>query len=281
MKLYELIRFGESILKDSGITESANDAKLLWYYVSGMNSLNYLTEKMNVVDDALVDNYVSLINERAKRVPLQYITGIAGFMGMDFYTSKNVLIPRMDTETLVEESLKLIKKCKNNKPAILDMCCGSGCIGISISILYKDSKVTLADISDDAICLSDKNAASLGSECKIVKSDLFDNITDTYDFIISNPPYIETDAISWLMPEVRDYEPILALDGSKDGLLFYRRIIDDAYKYLKDDGYVLFEIGNNQAEDVQHLFVAADYDDVHVVKDINGNDRVVYAHKHS
>lgn len=118
----------------------------------------------------------------------------------------------------------------------------------------------------------------LAASCDVIKSDLFEKINDRYDFIISNPPYIESDVIESLMPEVRDYEPRLALDGSSDGLVFYRRIIWDAAKYLKDDGYVLFEIGNNQAEDVQHLLVDAGYDDIHVIKDLCGNDRVVYGH---
>lgn len=278
MKIYELIKYGIDRLRDCNITEAETDAELLWLHVSKMDKMKLLLEKGQEAEKDLEQAYLSLIEKRARRIPLQYITGIAGFMGMDFHTAKDVLIPRMDTETLVIKALALIGACKTDFPKVLDMCCGSGCIGISIKKLSDKCHVTLADISDAALELTKENAMVLGASCDVIKSNLFENINDRYDFIISNPPYIESDVIESLMPEVRDYEPRLALDGSGDGLVFYRRIICDAAKYLKDDGYVLFEIGNNQAEDVQHLLVDAGYDDIHVLKDLCGNDRVVYGH---
>lgn len=278
MKIYELIRYGMNRLKDCNITEAETDAELLWLHVSQMDKTKLLLEKGQEAEKALEQEYLSLIEKRSQRIPLQYITGIAGFMGMDFHTAKDVLIPRMDTETLVMKALELIANCKTDFPRVLDLCCGSGCIGISVKKLSDKCHVTLADISEAALALTKENAMVLGASCDVIKSDLFEKINDRYDFIISNPPYIESDVIESLMPEVRNYEPRLALDGSSDGLVFYRRIIWDAAKYLKDDGYVLFEIGNNQAEDVQHLLVDAGYDDIHVIKDLCGNDRVVYGH---
>lgn len=278
MKIYELIRYGMNRLKDCNIAEAETDAELLWLHVSQMDKTKLLLEKGQEAEKALEQEYLSLIEKRSQRIPLQYITGIVGFMGMEFHTAKDVLIPRMDTETLVMKVLELIGNCKTDFPKVLDLCCGSGCIGISVKKLSDKCHVTLADISDAALALTKENAMVLGASCDVIKSDLFEKINDRYDFIISNPPYIESDVIESLMPEVRDYEPRLALDGSSDGLVFYRRIIWDAAKYLKDDGYVLFEIGNNQAEDVQHLLVDAGYDDIHVIKDLCGNDRVVYGH---
>jgi release factor glutamine methyltransferase len=197
---------------------------------------------------------------------------------MEFKVSKNVLIPRYDTETLVETALSLAKKKSDIE--ILDLCCGSGCIGITCGMIMPDSQVTLVDISPDAIKLTKDNIEKLaGDEAgrfKVLSSNLFEKIQDKFDFILSNPPYIKSEVIETLMPEVKDYEPRLALDGTEDGLYFYRAIVKDAEKYLKDDGYVVFEIGNDQTEDVQHLLVDAGYTDVCVKKDLCGNDRVVY-----
>lgn len=238
----------------------------------------------------LENTYNEAVDRRCARIPLQYITGIQNFMGYDFDTSENVLIPRQDTETLVETALKLTTGCRNmgqshklesarQMLSVLDMCCGSGCIGISYGLMNKDSRVTLADISDAALVLAGRNMEKLcrgEDRFSVVKSDLFDDIEGRFDLIMSNPPYIRTNVIDTLMPEVRDNEPRLALDGSEDGLYFYRIIVDRARKYIKDEGYVVFEIGNDQAEDVQHLFVDSGYEDIHVVQDLSHNDRVVY-----
>lgn len=290
MKLYELVNAGISKLEKCGVPDADVDADILWQYVSGMNRLDILMAKGDEVAVELENTYNEAVDRRCARIPLQYITGTQNFMGYDFDTSENVLIPRQDTETLVETALKLTTGCRNmgrshklesarQMLSVLDMCCGSGCIGISYGLMNKDSRVTLADISDAALVLAGRNMKKLcrGEDIfSVVKSDLFDDIEGRFDLIMSNPPYIRTNVIDTLMPEVRDNEPRLALDGSEDGLYFYRIIVDRARKYIKDEGYVVFEIGNDQAEDVQHLFVDSGYEDIHVVQDLSHNDRVVY-----
>ncbi len=290
MKLYELVNAGISKLEKCGVPDADVDADILWQYVSGMNRLDILMAKGDEVAAELENRYNEAVDRRCARIPLQYITGTQNFMGYDFDTSENVLIPRQDTETLVETALKLTTGCRNmgwshklesagKMLSVLDMCCGSGCIGISYGLMNKDSRVTLADISDAALDLAGRNMEKLCSgedRFNVVKSDLFDGIEGRFDLIMSNPPYIRTSVIDTLMPEVRDNEPRLALDGSEDGLYFYRIIVDRARKYIKDEGYVVFEIGNDQAEDVQHLFVDSGYEDIHVVQDLSHNDRVVY-----
>ena len=199
-------------------------------------------------------------------------------MGYDFCTSKNVLIPRQDTEVLVETALNITKHIDGSVD-VLDMCCGTGCIGISYGLMRPGSRVVLADISEDAINTTHKNIEKLCGDTdrfRVVSTDLFENVEGRFDLILSNPPYIKSGVIDTLMPEVRDNEPRLALDGMEDGLYFYRIIVSQARKYIKDEGYVVFEIGNDQAEDVQHLLVESGYDDVHVVRDLCRNDRVVY-----
>ena len=201
-------------------------------------------------------------------------------MGYDFETAPDVLIPRFDTEVLVEQANRLIQDIHSDKMSVLDMCCGSGCIGLSVALMNQDIHIDLCDISDSAIALTKKNAKRLEvSDYTVIKSDLFDKIDKRYDMILSNPPYIESKVIDGLMPEVRDYEPRLALDGDADGLKFYRAIIENAESYLNEKGYILFEIGNHQAHDVQQLLVDKHFEDVRVVKDLAGNDRVVIGRK--
>lgn len=295
MKLYELINAGIAKLENCGVPDADIDADILWQYVSGMDRLDILMAKGDEVAANLEGRYNEVIDRRCTRMPLQYITGTQNFMGYDFDTSENVLIPRQDTETLVETALKLTSASQmagqslkhasfdgqiaRQPLSVLDMCCGSGCIGISYGLMNRESSVTLADISDDALDLTRRNRDKLcGDEDRfsVVKSNLFEDIEGRFDIIMSNPPYIRTAVIDTLMPEVRDNEPRLALDGTEDGLYFYRMIVDRARNYIKDEGYVVFEIGNDQAEDVQHLFVDSGYEDIHVVQDLSHNDRVVY-----
>lgn len=274
MKQYELINYGRSRLSDSGVPDSDIDADILWQYASGMNRTQMLLSRNEEVTDRKAACYTELIDRRCSREPLQYITGTQEFMGYEFDTAVGVLIPRQDTETLVDTALKLYRGCR-----VLDMCCGTGCIGISYGLLCGNCDVTLADISDSAVELTKRNVAKLCGDSRrfeVIKTNMFDNIHGEYDIILSNPPYIRSDVIDTLMPEVRDYEPRLALDGYSDGLYFYRIIIDKAREHIKDEGYVIFEIGNDQAEDVQLLFVDSGYDDIHVVKDLRRMDRVVY-----
>lgn len=277
MKLNELINQAQLQLEKHGVPDSDVDADILWQYVSGMNRLDMINSRYEEIDVAVARRYMEAVDRRCDRIPLQYITGEQNFMGFDFDTSENVLIPRMDTETLVETALKLAGD--KLELEVLDMCCGSGCIGISFGLMRPDSRVVLADVSYAALDLTGRNIHKLcagADRFEVVRSDMFGSICGMYDLILSNPPYIRSDVIPTLMPEVRDHEPLLALDGMEDGLYFYRIIADKAREYIKDEGYVVFEIGNDQAEDVQHLFVDSGYEDVHVVQDLSHNDRVVY-----
>ncbi|HWS30954.1 MAG TPA: peptide chain release factor N(5)-glutamine methyltransferase [Clostridia bacterium] len=198
--------------------------------------------------------------------PLQYILGQWEFMGLPFYVENGVLIPRQDTEALAEHALKLIRE-RGYKTA-LDLCCGTGCLGISLAKLSGVS-ATLADISPLCIMLAEKNAARNGIAAKIAQGDLFSAVSERFDVIVTNPPYINTDALDTLQKEVR-YEPRLALDGGKDGLMFYRRIAKEYKAYLAPGGALLMEVGAEQASDVINLFESA-----YTVKDLCGIDRVV------
>ncbi len=278
MRLYELVKKGQGMLEKKGVPDADIDAGLLWQHVAGMNMADMLFDRDVEILAEQETDYMELIERRSAREPLQYITGVQNFMGYDFCTSKNVLIPRQDTEVLVETALNITKHIDGSVD-VLDMCCGTGCIGISYGLMRPGSRVVLADISEDAIKTTHKNIEKLCGDTdrfRVVGTDLFENVEGRFDLILSNPPYIKSGVIDTLMPEVRDNEPRLALDGMEDGLYFYRIIVSQARKYIKDEGYVVFEIGNDQAEDVQHLLVESGYDDVHVVRDLCRNDRVVY-----
>ena len=279
MTIRECVKKGAGILSRSGITNATEDAKLLAMYTFDLTYQDFLLNIDIEADKELADRYVRYIELRSTHYPCQYIIGEQCFMGYPFRVAEEVLILRPETEILVEQALM---RSKNRIPCkTLDLCCGSGCIGIS----YKkkrleqniDDDVTLVDISREAIALSDDNANALGVKVNILRSDLFERVDDRFDMILSNPPYIQTDVIATLMEEVRDYEPILALDGHADGLYFYDRIIKEARDHLYDGGMVLFEIGYDQYEAVRQLFVDAGYGDIELIKDYAGLDRIVTA----
>lgn len=271
MTFREAISFGERQLNDVGIVDAKNDAWLLLTFVCKIDRTFYyvhMDEQMSIEQQA---EYENVINKRAEHVPLQYITGEQEFMGNAFHVNESVLIPRQDTETLVEESLKLVRPGMK----VLDMCTGSGCILISILKNVVDVEGFGYDISKQALNVAKENAKLNNVIATFEPSDLFEKVTDTFDVIVSNPPYIPTAVIGTLMPEVAVYEPIQALDGKEDGLYFYRKIITSASDYLKENGKLLFEIGHDQGESVSNLMREAGYKDVRVVKDLAGNDRVV------
>lgn len=271
MTFREAISFGERQLNDVGIVDAKNDAWLLLTFVCKIDRTFYyvhMDEQMSIEQQA---EYENVINKRAEHVPLQYITGEQEFMGTSFHVNESVLIPRQDTETLVEESLKLVRPGMK----VLDMCTGSGCILISILKNVVDVEGFGYDISKQALNVAKENAKLNNVIATFEPSDLFEKVTDTFDIIVSNPPYIPTAVIGTLMPEVAVYEPIQALDGKEDGLYFYRKIITSASDYLKENGKLLFEIGHDQGESVSNLMREAGYKDVRVVKDLAGNDRVV------
>lgn len=279
MTIRECVKKGVCVLKEAGIENASEDAKLLAMHTFNLTYQDFLLNIDVDADKEPIDRYEGYIRLRSTHYPCQYIIGQQCFMGYDFHVSKDVLIPRPETELLVEQALLLSQDLPSCKT--LDLCCGSGCIGISYKKkrleLGRDDDVTLVDISDAAIALSKENADGLGVLVQVIQSDLFDKIAGKYDMIISNPPYIRTDEIDTLMEDVREFEPALALDGHADGLYFYVRIIREAREHLNDGGMVLFEIGYDQYEDVRQLFVDASFENIHVLKDYAGLDRIVTA----
>lgn len=271
MKYRELYEFGCLTLKAAEISEYKLDARLLLEYVCSTTSTDMFLRPEWEVPDELTEKYRNAVFTRANRVPLQHITGYQGFMGLDFLVSPDVLIPRPDTETLVEDVLKEL----HDGMRILDMCTGSGCILLSL-LHYSNNCIGVgADISDKALEIARKNAEKLGLEAEFVKSDLFSGISGKFDILVSNPPYIRTSEIEELMPEVRDHDPYIALDGHEDGTYFYEQIIKEAGAFLNRGALVAFEIGCDQGEAVSSLLTEAGYGEVEVKKDLCGNDRVV------
>lgn len=271
MVIYELINELSGKLKDNSLYE----AKELLMFASGMNISEITLNRNSEVSDETVNKARILLERRLCGEPLQYITGIAGFMGLEFKVNKFTLIPRQDTETLVE---LLIEKAKDGA-SILDIGTGSGCIGISLAKYIKNSRVTLADISEEALRIAKCNAEKNGVQVDILQIDILNEIPDgKYDIVVSNPPYIETEVIKGLDSTVRDYEPVTALDGGDDGLMFYRRITQIAPTVLYDGGILAYEIGYNQGSSVSGI-VKRIFGNAEVVKDYCNNDRVVFAVK--
>ncbi len=273
----DILENGTETLKRAGITEAKLDARLLLEYVCETDHSTLYAHPDREVSEAEEQKYNELLLRREKREPVAYILGKWEFMGLSFNVSKDVLIPEQDTEVLVEEALRYCE----DKMRILDLCTGSGCIALSILNYTNDTKAVCTDISKAALNVAKENADSLGlaDRAEFIETDLFpDNTIGKFDVIVSNPPYIATEVIKTLAPEVKDYEPNLALDGSKDGLEFYRRIVNGAGEYLFSSGYLIMEIGYDQAEAVKALLTEnGKYHDIEVIKDYAGNDRVVRA----
>ncbi len=279
MKYRELYNQGMEKLSSENIADAKIDARLLLEYACNTDR-NALFLKGDIeVDDEKADVYFGLIDKRMEHIPLQHLTGEQEFMGLTFLVNKHVLIPRQDTECLVEIVLKHL----HDGMRILDMCTGSGCILISLLHYSNDCQGVGVDLSTEALKVAAHNAVLLGNngiantmDAAFVQSNLFENVDGKFDIIVSNPPYIKTEVIDTLMPEVKDFEPMMALDGMEDGLYFYRRIILDAKKHLLRGGQLFFEIGYDQGEEVSALMREAGYVDVEVSKDLAGLDRVVY-----
>ena len=280
LTLKQLYKVGTVKLAEEGIEEFSLDAWYLLEYVTGVSKAMYFAEPERAVSEEDADRYIDCIRQRAAHIPLQHITGEQEFMGYPFYVNEHVLIPRQDTETLVEEAIQVMRP----KMKILDMCTGSGCIVLSIlkMCIEKYYMTELqgigADVSEEALKVARENGRRLGVPVTWIQSDLFAKIPEEekYDVIVSNPPYIETAVIDTLQEEVRLHDPYIALDGKEDGLYFYRRIISEAGKYLKPQGKLMFEIGCDQAEAVEELMKNAGYEQITVKKDLAGLDRVVY-----
>ena len=279
MKYRDLYNQGIEKLSSENIVDAKIDARLLLEYAckTDRNAL-FLKGDMEVTEDE-TKVYFDLISKRMKHIPLQHLTGEQDFMGLTFTVNEHVLIPRQDTECLVEIVLKHL----HDGMRILDMCTGSGCIVISLLHYSNDCQGVGVDLSEEALKVATHNASVLGNngiadkmDAIFVQSNLFEKVDGKFDIIVSNPPYIKTEVIDTLMPEVKDFEPMMALDGTEDGLYFYRKIILDAKKHLNRGGQLFFEIGYDQGKEVSDLMCEAGYVNVEVAKDLAGLDRVVY-----
>lgn len=276
MTLRQAYEEGIERLKEAGIEEAGLDAWYLLEYVTGINRATYFADSNQEMKDSHRVTYQTLISERETRIPLQHLTGVQEFMGLEFRVNEHVLIPRQDTEILVETALE---KINTKKPLrVLDMCTGSGCILLSV-LSYGRKKCEITgvgvDVSDKALQVAKENARNLQVDAEWIESDLFSGISEKFDMILSNPPYIPSAVIKTLQPEVREHDPLLALDGKEDGLYFYRKITEESRNYLQPGGWLIFEIGAEQGEAVSSYLKQNGFVQVAVKKDLTGLDRVV------
>lgn len=272
MTYRQLYEYGVKRLEEAGIEEAKLDARLLLEYICHTDRNTLLVHGDSERNEIEEQFYCMCIEKRATRIPLQHITGEQEFMGLTFRVNQHTLIPRQDTEILVEEGMRHMF----DGMRILDMCTGSGCILLSLLKYSNECEGMGVDISEEALKVARENAQRLGLKAEFVQGDLFEPVPEKkFDMIISNPPYIETAVIDTLMPEVREHEPMQALDGMEDGLFFYRKIVDKADGFLTKGGWLLFEIGYNQGEAVSKLMTEQGFQDIKVVKDYAGLDRVV------
>ena len=283
----EAVLKGAASLKCSGVESPEYDSRELMLKAAGFDSTQYLCRSTEKVPAECLAIFQEYIERRMNREPLQHILGEACFYGRSFLVNENVLVPRLDTEVLVEQALKVTR----DNDAVLDMCTGSGCIIITMALERKLSFACGCDLSDKALEVAQSNAERLIQDNKGIfrfcQGDLFDSLDKNcglepdshfkFDVIVSNPPYIETEVINTLSDEVRLHEPVMALDGSPDGLEFYRRISAKAPEYLNLGGYLLYEIGCNQGQQVSTIMEEAGFRDVEIIKDLAGLDRVVKA----
>ena len=276
MTYRECYEQGCRTLQAAGIEEAALDARLLLEAVCGTDRNDLLVHGEQPVAPEAEEKYLNWIRQRAEHIPLQQLTGEQGFMRLTFSVNEHVLIPRQDTEILVEEVLKEL----HDGMRVLDMCTGSGCILLSLLHYSNDCEGLGVDLSAEALEVAGRNVLKVltpekAEHAHFLQSDLFEKVEGKFEIIVSNPPYIASAEVEKLMPEVRDHEPRMALDGTEDGLYFYRRIIEEAGKHLVSSGMLFFEIGYDQGQAVSELMRTEGYCDVQVVQDYAGLDRVV------
>lgn len=271
MTLREALTLGKDLLQKANIEEFETDAWLLLEAAAKCTRNDFFLRGAKPLTKEQELLYKEYLEKRSRRIPVQHILGVQCFCGLDFIVTPDVLCPRLDTEVLIEEALKRIRPGSG----ILDMCTGSGCIILTLLHFVKNCKGTGVDLSEKALAVAKQNAAKLGKECTFIQSDLFENIEGRFDVIISNPPYIATKEIEALEPEVREHEPMMALDGKEDGLYFYRKIVSASVNYLNPEGWLLFEIGYDQGKALSEMMKSAGYCQVQVIKDLAGLDRVV------
>ena len=276
MTLGTLLKEGREILQNAGIAEWDLDAWYLLEYVTGVSRSQYFLDPEREVPQEQKAAYRQMIEKRSTHIPLQHLTGEQEFMGLTFKVNEHVLIPRQDTETLVE---LVLEERKQRDLDVLDVCTGSGCIAISLAVKGGFESVTATDLSEEALKVAERNARTHQVPIRFFQGDLFSALPQsevkTFDIITSNPPYIPTAVIATLEPEVREHEPMMALDGTEDGLKFYRQIAKEAGSWLKPGGSIYLEIGYDQGEAVSGLLEDAGFTNVRVVKDLPGKDRVV------
>ena len=289
MKTRILVKEGEYQLSKAFCMDPKIDAQELYCYLTGLDKVSLFLKAEEEVDPETEEKYMELIRRRAERIPLQHITGVQEFMGYTFRVNPHVLIPRQDTETLVTEAAKTIQSTPREKLSffeklkgrkewdVLDLCCGSGAVGISLAKICSNVKVTATDISAEAVETAEANAEDLRVKVRFITGDMFEPVKGRkFDMIVSNPPYIRTNMISILQEEVKDHEPLNALDGGRDGLDFYRTIVERAADFLKPEGFLLMEIGHDQGEDLRKMLKdSGKYSPAAVIKDLPGRDRVV------
>jgi len=279
----DIVQMAETQLERCGISEAKLNAELIFRHLLRVDKMGFFKLWGTALDDATWDRYLDLITQRTQGMPLQYITGEQEFMGFTFLVNPGVLIPRQDTEVLVAEVVSTIQTSKKRSLSVLDLGCGSGAIGVSIAKLCDNVKVTASDIDKNAVETTKRNAKALGVEKRMsfAVGNWFEPFKgrfkpETFDIIVSNPPYIKSHIIPTLQVEVKDHEPLFALDGGSDGLAYYRKIISKVHIHLKKEGILALEIGHDQTIDVAKI--AEDYgkfNDLKLVKDLAGNDRVL------
>ncbi len=272
MTLREAYEYGQEQLKKAEIEEAGLDAWYLLEHVTGVTRTTYFLDMNREISSDEEIKFREYIAARTSHIPLQHITEVQEFMGFEFKVNEHVLVPRQDTEVLVETVLEYL----NEGHTVLDMCTGSGCILISLLKLGKQLQGTGVDISEDALKVAAQNAENLNVKAEFIQSNLFERVESKYDAIVSNPPYIPTEVIEGLQEEVKLHDPFIALDGKEDGLFFYRKIVEQSKGYLKTGGRLYFEIGHDQGQAVSEFMKKAGYSDVVVKKDLAGLDRVVF-----
>lgn len=290
MTYREALAWGQEQLRMAEVPDFALDAGYLLEFTSGRKHIDLVLDGREQMTDALFEKYRDCVRRRAQRIPLQQITGSQAFMGLDFMVNEHVLCPRQDTETLVEEGLTILASlqsgsAKNSQAnadreiRLLDLCTGSGCILISLLALARGQETPIhglaADLSPEALAVARENAKRNGVSAAFVLSDLFAEIEGSFDLITANPPYIPSGQLEDLMPEVRDHEPRMALDGDEDGLVFYRRIAGQAPDYLREGGWLLMEIAFDQGQAVRQMLSDGPFEEIEIIQDLSGRDRVL------
>ncbi len=264
---------GYQILQEANIENATYDARILLEWVLEFSHADFILEANKKVDIKKEEQYIKYIEKRSTHYPLQYIMKQASFMDFELFVEEGVLIPRQDTEILIET---ILEKEIDVSQDIVDMCTGSGCIALSLKKYLPKSNVTAVDISKTALDIAKINKKRLDVDIMFLESDLFENIEGQFDIIVSNPPYIKTKEIETLMDEVKTFEPMIALDGMEDGLFFYHKLLQEGRAYLKKGGRIYFEIGCDQGKEVSLLFFKYGYKNINIRKDLAGLDRVVY-----